>query len=191
MDDKRVSENKKNVLNLQKFLMDVCANPNKHKHDKELIKILGNQKTLSKYSNDGFELKPTSLNTLKRTCDKLFENGFDEIDRLRVLALNKLSEICDSPDEKDYSRSSLLAKFKQKELELEQQKKVSMICMSQLLETVHTLKNIDNSNNLNVIHMLSSDLLKKLTALSLHSTDFLPLKSENTNLRLVKGEDNE
>ena len=41
MDDKRVSENKKNVLNLQKFLMDVCSNPNKHKHDNELIKILG------------------------------------------------------------------------------------------------------------------------------------------------------
>ena len=47
MDDKRVSENKKNVLNLQKFLMDICSNPNKHKQDNELIKILGNQKTLS------------------------------------------------------------------------------------------------------------------------------------------------
>ena len=191
MDDKRVSENKKNVLNLQKFLMDVCTNPHKHKNDNELIKILGNQKTLSKYSNEDFELKSTSLNTLKRTCDKLFENGFEEIDRLRVLALNKLSEICDSSDEKDYSRASLLAKIKQKELELEQQKKVSMICMSQLLETVHTLKKIDTSNNLNVIHMLSGDLLKKLTALSLHSSDFLALKSENNNLRLIKGGSNE
>lgn len=191
MDDKRVLENKKNVLNLQKFLMDICTNPNKYKKDNDLIKILGNQKTLSKFSNEEFELKSTSLNTLKRTCDKLFENGFDEIDRLRVLALNKLSEVCDSPDEKDYSRASLLAKIKRKELELEQQKKVSMICMSQLLETVHTLKNIDNSDNLNIIHMLSNDLLKKLTALSLHSTDFLPLKSENPILKLVKGGSNE
>lgn len=191
MEDKRVLANKDNVLNLQKFLIDICSNPNNYNNQSELIKTLGNQKSLSKYNNEDFNLKESSLNTLKRTCAKIFLNGFDEIDTLRVLALQKLTENLSSNNEKDYSRASLLAKIKKQEFEISQQQKTSMVCMSQLLETLYTLKNINSSDNLNVIHMLSTELIKKLTALSLYSTDFLPLKTQNNNLFLIKKEPNE
>lgn len=191
MTDKRVVENKDNVLNLKKFLIDICTHPKKYAGDEIVRKSLSNQKVLSKYQNDEFSIKESSLNTLKRTSEKLFENGFDEIDKLRELALEKLNENLNDYDAKPYLKSSIVKKSQNLEKELEHQKRVSMVCMSQLLETVQSLKNINKSNDLSVIHMISDDLLKRLLALSNNSVEFIELNAKNNNLKLVRESTNE
>lgn len=94
--DKRVEKNKSNVLKLESFYQN-CVHPAAHKDDQSVLKALASQGNFAKYENKEQGIEASSLNTLKRTCEKIFDNGFDELDKLRVIALEKLTDTSNEP----------------------------------------------------------------------------------------------
>lgn len=191
MEDKRVKENKENLLNLIIFLKDVCTNVSKYKDDVDLNKILSNQKLLASYKNEEFKIKSTSLNTLKRTSEKLLESGFNELDNLRLVALKTLTEYSDVNSEKAWSKQALKNKNNNLEKNIDNHIKNSMLCMSQIMETIVTLKNINNTKDINLIHLQSNELLKKLIMIASSNDEFIKNINIPISFKVVKGTESE
>ncbi|MBC7475327.1 MAG: hypothetical protein H7263_13635 [Candidatus Sericytochromatia bacterium] len=185
MDDKRVEQNKANLMKLREFLLEVCTNYTNYLNNELVINALGSQGNLAKYEDKELGIQISSLNTLKRTSEKLFDNGFNEIDKLRLLALEKLTNSTDSSvgrNTKEYYQE----RAKKLESELEQQKQVNVVAISELMNNLQLLKNIQNIKELNLVHSLCSKHVARLQSYALNFTEFAPLKKES-HLKVIKG----
>ena len=189
MTDKRVEKTQENVFKLRDFLLEVCSNFQDYFGNEEVLNALISQGNLAKYESKELEITASSLNTLKRTSEKLFSNGFDELDKLRVLALDKLSNSVDnsvSRNTKDYYQD----RCKKLEQELEQQQQINLLAIHELMNDIQLLKNIQNVNETKLIHSLCEKHIKRLQSYALNFAEFAPLKKES-HLALVKGKSNE
>lgn len=90
--DKRVERNIQSIIALRELLHEVIQDPANSEHDKELRDALKSQGALSKYRNEKHSIHTSSINTLKRICEKSLEGGFDALDRLRVAALQAIED---------------------------------------------------------------------------------------------------
>ena len=190
MTDKRVTHNKKNVENIRLLLLEICNNSLKFKDDKILIKAISTQSALSKYEDKDRNIFSSSINTLKRTSEKIYPNGFEEIDKLRLLALKKINKTERnqpiSKNTKEYYKERCEF-FKQ---ELEDQREVNLVAINQLMSEIQLLKNIRNTDDIELIKDLCANQIKKLQSIALQYSDFSILKRE-VNLKLIKDLDNE
>lgn len=190
MSDKRVEKNKLNVENIKKLLLAICENPNDFSDNNELKKAISSQSRISKYEDKENNIIKSSINTLKRTSEKIYPNGFEEIEKLRILANEKLNQVKKSSSLKSNSKEYYKVKYEESKKELENQREVNLVAINQLMSEIQLLKNIKQSDNIELIHGLCSKQIAKLQSTSLNYTDFAPLKKE-TFLKLVKGEPNE
>lgn len=190
MTDKRVKQNKKNVENIRLLLLDVCNNSEQFKDDENLVKAISSQGALSKYENKDRNIFASSINTLKRTSEKIYSNGFQEIDKLRQLALNKINKVeynqSTNRNTKDYykERCELI------EQELVEQREVNLVAINQLMFEIQLLKNIKNTDDIELIKDLCANQIKKIQSIALQYSDFSILKRE-VDLKLIRGLDNE
>lgn len=185
MTDKRVIKNKENVENIKLLLLDICNDSSIFKGDEDLYKAVSSQGALSKYENQERNIFKSSLNTLKRTSEKLYPNGFEEIDKLRLLALNELNKIENISTKSNNSKEYYKERYSNIEKELEEQRNVNLITINQLMLEINFLKNISKTEDINLIQDLCEKQIKKLQSLALNYSDFASLKKE-PNLKIVK-----
>jgi hypothetical protein len=190
MSDKRVEKNKQNVENIKKLLLSICNKEKDYSKDKELLKALSSQNGVAKYENKEFNISKSSLNTIKRTAEKIYPNGFEEIDRLRLLALKELNKGDDLGDVKTGTKEYYKSKCKDLQDELEIQREVNLIAIHQIMNEIQVLKNLKHLDNVELIHDLCNKQIEKLQSAALHYSDFAILKKE-PNLKLVKDKSNE
>ena len=189
MDDKRVEKTKQNVMSLREFLLEICSNYSNYQNDEAIVNALNSQGNLSKYENEKFKIKATSLNTLKRTSEKLFQNGFDELDKLRLLALSKITNSTDSGigrNTKEYFQE----RCKKLEAELEQQKQINILAIHELMNDIQLLKNIKNIKEIGLVHNLCDKHIARLQSYALNYAEFSTLKKE-PQLKVIQGGKNE
>lgn len=189
MDDKRVEKNKENVIKLREFLLEICSNYTNYQNDEAILNALASQGNLSKYKNEKFDINSSSLNTLKRTSEKLFENGFDELDKLRLLALEKITNTTDNGigrNTKEYFQE----RAKKLENELEQQKQINILAIHELMNDIQLLKNIKNIKETNLVNSLCDKHIARLQSYALNYAEFSILKKE-PQLKVIKGGNNE
>jgi len=85
--DKRVENNTRSLFALRDFLVEITQDPVLFISDEQLPNILMSQGALSRYSDKSRGISASSINTIKRTCEKVFDGGFDAFDKLRVDAI--------------------------------------------------------------------------------------------------------
>ena len=76
MADKRSERSSRSVINLRELLRKVCESPDAYKEDKYLRAALKSQGGLAKYTNNDFDIIPSSINTIKRVSYEAIDGGF-------------------------------------------------------------------------------------------------------------------
>ncbi len=181
--DKRVEKNIENINNIKSLLVYIINNPeNALKEFPNIYSEIKTQHSLAALVNDKFNIKLSSLNTLKRTSVKVFENGFTELDKLRDLAVKKLESCLNKSNKKHLNKED---KIKQLKKEVEDLEKVYLLCINQLLEDLNTFKNIKNINSIEVVKLLSDKSISKIKDLGLYSDKLVNLSGEN-KLKVIK-----
>lgn len=190
MTDKRVIQNKENVENIRLLLLDICDNSEEFKDDERLIKAISSQSALSKYENTDRNIVKSSINTLKRTSEKLYPNGFEEIDKLRLLAFDKINKTESTSSTNRNTKDYYKERCAFAERELEEQRTINLVAINQLMSEIQLLKNIKKTDDVELIKDLCDNQIKKLQSIALHYSDFSVLKRESS-LKLVKDSENE
>lgn len=158
--DKRIEKNTISLVNLKKLLLNICKEPANYISFKDILKSQG---AVSKYSNVDLEISPTSINTIKRLSVSIFENGFEDFDKLRVCALSAI-ETFDSNQNKVISttKKGILDKFS----DLEKNNQLLVQSNFELLEalqrTMLDLKAIKKLASNKDVDSYINDSMKKL-----------------------------
>lgn len=176
-------------MNLREFLLEICSNYSNYQNDESILNALSSQGNLSKYENEKLNIRVSSLNTLKRTSEKLFSNGLDEIDKLRLLALSKLTNLTDNcigRNTKEYFQE----RCKNLDVELEQQKQINILAIHELMNDIQLLKNIKNIKEISLVHNLCDKHIARLQSYALNYAEFSTLKKEQ-QLKVIQGGKNE
>ena len=92
MADKRLERSSRSVINLRERLRNVCEFPEAYRDDKDLRTALKSQGELAKYTNNDFDIIPTSINTIKRVSYDVIDGGFKALDDLRKGALERIED---------------------------------------------------------------------------------------------------
>lgn len=98
--DKRVTRNTKSILALREYLRELIQMPEMATNDHALAAALSSQGSLAKYANPARNIKPSSLNTMKRIANRYLEGGFESIDAMRRKILESMTAgagMLDSP----------------------------------------------------------------------------------------------
>lgn len=166
--DKRVEKNITSINNLRSLLMEVIKNPHDHLNDPLLLDSLVSQGKLSKYQNKELNIYSTSINTMKRlsvypNCD------FEELDKLRIIALEKINTEKNNKNKTTYNRKDLSDKIKSLENELNINKNSQLLLLKIINEINKTLKSVNNVSNIEEIkeHLgLISNKIKRTMSLN-------------------------
>lgn len=181
--DKRVEKNIENIKSLREFLIYIIENPKV-----ALIEVPGifeqikTQHLIANLENDRWSIIPSSLNTLKRICPKVFNNGYEDFEKLRILAVEKLEEHIKISEKRDLSKDD---KIKLLEQEIEKMERVHLVCLNQILEDLNSFKNIESMNSLELVKKIAEKSSSKIRSLGLHSDKLIDLTKE-TKLKVVK-----
>lgn len=181
--DKRVEKNIENINNIRKFLIYIIENPKTALIESpEVFEKIKTQHLLANLENEKWNIIPSSLNTLKRTSPKVFDNGYEELEKLRTLALEKLEQHLKISERKDLSKDD---KIKQLEQEIDKMERLHLICLNQILEDLNAFKNIESMNSLELAKKVAEKTSIKIRSLGLHSDKLIELTKE-TKLKVVK-----
>lgn len=181
--DKRVEKNVENIKNIKDFLIYIIENPKV-----ALIEIPGvfeqikTQHLLANLESDKWNIVPSSLNTLKRISPKVFDNGYQELEKLRVLAVENLESYLKISERRDLSKEE---KIKQLEQEIDKIERLHLICLNQILEDLNAFKNIESMNSLELVKKIADKSSIKIRSLGLHSDKLIELTKE-TKLKVIK-----
>jgi len=132
--DKRVKRNIQSTVALRELLHEVIQEPSKFSEDDALRNALKSQGAISRHCNEKRGICISSINTLKRICDKSLDGGFNALDRLRVAALQALK---DKQQKTNRSNKITRGGMDQRIAELEFENQIlqqELLMISQLLE---------------------------------------------------------
>jgi hypothetical protein len=177
--DKRVIKNQETIVSLQKLLIDICKNP--EDFDFEIYSLkLKSQNGLSKIIDQDRKIFPSSINTLKRISPNVLKGGFDELNKLRVMAYDSL---CSFNTKEEKSNKINKAGLHKRVSELEEQvsnlQQAHLLSINTIMEDLNTFNTIVNSKSKESIKSLSAEAIERLQTLSLISPLFLELKNNN------------
>ncbi len=184
--DKRIQKNQQSIKNLHQLLIDICKQPEIFPFDQygELLKSQGG---IAKISDEKRNIQPSSINTLKRISKELFENGFEELDRIRIMAYESLLEYKENGEKSNKTTKVGLNKrveeLEEKILKLQQ---AHILSVNAILEDLKTFKNISTNESKDAIKFLSQEAIDRLQSLSLCSSLFLDLKQESNVIDIKK-----
>jgi hypothetical protein len=183
--DKRVEKNKNNILNLKSLLIEVCKKPSNFSED--FLSCLKSQNGLSKIESVEKNIEKSSINTLKRISPKILDGGFDELDKLRVLAYETLLKE-KSKDEKSnkINRLGLLARVKELEEELDSSRKNQLMSNKIIIDSLKSFKSIKETEQLPLIKEMSENSIKKINTFALSSSEAMSTLDSVTPIRSIK-----
>lgn len=144
--------------------------------NEQVLNALTSQGNFAKYENNEIGIEASSLNTLKRTCEKLFDNGFDELDKLRIIALEKLTATSKNMIGRN-TKDFYIERCSKLEMELEQQKQINLLAIHELMNDIQLLKNIKNVKEISLVHGMCDKHIARLQAHALQFAEFIPLVS--------------
>lgn len=181
--DKRIEKNIENIKNVKEFLTYIIENPKTALNEvPEIFEKIKTQHLLANLENESWNITPSSLNTLKRISPKVFENGYDELEKLRILAVERLQEHLKISERKDLSKDD---KIKELEQEIETMERLHLICLNQILEDLNAFKNIESMNSLELARKIAEKSSMKIRSLGFNSDKLIELTKE-TKLKVVK-----
>lgn len=181
--DKRVEKNIESIKNLKKFLIYIIENAQLVLVEfPDIYAQLSTQHLLANFENEKWGIAQSSLNTLKRISPRVFDNGFDDLEKLRSFAVEKLENHLKVSERRHLNKND---KIKQLENEIEKLERMHLICLNQILEDLNTFKNIENINSLELAKKISEKATAKIRSLGLYSEKIIDL-TKNDKLRVVK-----
>lgn len=166
MTDKRVEKSSTSTIALRDLLKKVCQNPESFANDKVLRDALSSQGGLAKYSNIELDIRPTSINTLKRVCTEVVDGGFKSLDDLRKGALERIDE--HEHREKTSNkrtRTGLVMRVEELEQSILKLKQSNHLLTQALYEVISDIKSVANIEDEIPRNRRSQEAIKKLTAL--------------------------
>ncbi len=189
--DKRVESNKTNILNLKKLLMDICKDPSDF--DKVLFEnSLKSQGGLSKIECTERGIIKSSINTLKRISPLILDGGFEELDKIRVMAYKSLCKKDSNSNEQNSStKTGLNNRIKELELQLMESKKSQLFLINAINEDLKSFNQIKNSTTHSLRQSFAENSIKRLSSFSLLSPDFMNIGDNNSNVFNIDRNSNE
>lgn len=191
MTDKRVEKNKENIVNLKAYLMDICQQPGCYLDIDGLRKSLKSQGGISKIESEDFSIVKSSLNTLKRTAPMVLEGGFDELDKLRVMAINKLdAELSKGDKSNKRTRDGLSKRVKELEEQLNETRKVQLMLINELMNHKQTFQSIENTESIELHQDLANEAISRINSFALLEPSLMPIaeQEESNVIKFKKGE---
>lgn len=181
--DKRIEKNIENVNNIKSLLMHIISNTEMGLVEfPDIYNDIKTQHSLAALESERFNIKASSLNTLKRTSIKVFENGFDELEKLRQLAVEKIESYLNKSNKQTINKED---KIKQLENEIQNLEKIHLVCLNQLMEDLSTFNNIKNMNNIDLVKLISEKSVSKIRNIGLFSDKLIDLSKDN-HLKVIK-----
>lgn len=189
--DRRVKRNQKNILNIHSLLIEICKKP--ENFDFQYYKNnLKSQKGLSQIEDHEREIYKSSINTLKRISPAVLEEGFEELDKLRIMAYEA---ICKSNEATKKSNKVTREGLSKRVEELEQQvyslKKAHLLTINALSEDIRAFESILNSKSIDLTQKISEASLKRLRSFALLEPEFIDLKDDNKVIQINFGDKND
>lgn len=187
--DKRLEKNKENVIKLKNFLIEINKSPQTILVEiPNILEVLKNQGTLSKYHDDKRNIIPSSLNTLKRISERFFENGFEELDSLRDLAIKTIyKELNKKIVINKVNKADLKNTIKENTVKQDELKSIHLTLMNQVMEDLSAFNKIISSNDLELIKEISKKAKNRIQSLGSKSSELVDLASSDIkSLKIVK-----
>lgn len=119
--DPRMERNTRSVVALRSLIVEILRNPAAFADNEAVIKALKSQGALSKYSDMARGIQATSLNTIKRISAKVLQEGFEDFDRMRIVALEAINTFRDRSERSNKTtKIGLTRRVAEMEVELQQ-----------------------------------------------------------------------
>jgi protein gp37 len=179
--DKRIQKNQESIKNLHQLLIDICKKPQdfSFEHYSETLKSQGG---IAKIHDEERKIQASSINTLKRISKEIFENGFEELDRIRIMAYESLLEYKENGDKSNkITKIGLNKRVEALEDKISKLQQAHLLSMNTLVENLNAFKNILNNKSPEAIKFLSQESIDRLQSLALCSPLFLEVK-DNSNI---------
>lgn len=175
------------VISLRDLLLDVASNPSNYADNEGLTASLKDQKRTAgldvEFLVDGKARKtsPMSLNTLKNYSNEVLEGGFDQINTLRIGAVVAIDHHIEKDNEPNKrTKAGLLKKVSSLEEQLEAQRKINLILLQGISNSIHSIKNINSATKPEAKDKLCKDSIERLRAIvSLNAPPYNNIESNN------------
>jgi hypothetical protein len=189
--DIRIENNKSNIENLKKLLMDICKTPNKF--DKCFFEdSLKSQGGLSKIEIPERNITKSSINTLKRISPLVLSGGFEELDKIRIMAYETLYKKDTNQDKQESNtKIGLNNRIKELELQLIESKKSQLFLINALNEDLKSFNQIKRSTTIKLSESFANNSIKRISAFSLLSPDFMTICDSQENVFNINRKPNE
>lgn len=165
-------EKKNAVLGLRNLLESIMLSPEKFKKNKTILNALKSQgriaTTKSTYSKDGVECStvPMSLNCLKKYSYELFDNGFQELNNLRLNALSCLeAELSRDGVKNKQSKAGLKLQVKDLTIESDLLRQSNYILLQALSQALYGVKSVRNASTDALRDKRAEEVITKLRAI--------------------------
>ncbi|KXS54189.1 MAG: hypothetical protein AWU57_1435 [Marinobacter sp. T13-3] len=171
--DKRVNKNEAATLATRTFLNLIIKSPGSFVDNSEIRKAIKSQGGLAKLEYK-FQIDDTSickismsLNTLKSYSDRLFEEGFEGLNYLRLKALNTLDEhVQRSVQPNSQSKAGLKFKIEQLQDELEKHRSANFVLLQAITSAMGTIKSMQDATSDSIRDKRAKEGLARLRAIA-------------------------
>ncbi|WP_029654872.1 hypothetical protein [Marinobacter daepoensis] len=171
--DRRVEGNLASTQAIRKILLAIIETPDQFCEDEDLKQSLKSQGGIAKLKyevvidqKDVYK-GPMSLNTLKRYAGDLFDRGFEDLDQLRIKALEAIQTHLDReirPDSR--SRAGLLLKVQELEEELEKHRSTNFLLLQAISSAMATIKGVRDASSEEIRAKRAEDGLDRIRAIA-------------------------
>lgn len=136
------------VIVLRELLLHIAQSPETYAVDDDIAKALKSQGRVASLCYElkdgkkkGRSTTPMSLNTLKGHADQLLENGFSELDALRIAALDAINAYRDRRDAPNKrTKAGLNETVKDLEEQLNAQRAINLLLLQAVSNAIHSIK---------------------------------------------------
>ncbi|MAK48703.1 hypothetical protein [Marinobacter sp.] len=151
--DRRVQNNLASTQAIRKILLAIIQTPSQFCEDEDLQKSLKSQGGIAKLEYEtvidqkNVHKTSMSLNTLKRYADELFDRGFEDLDQLRIKALEAAQTHLDRerrPDSR--SRVGLQLKVKELEEDLEKHRSTNFLLLQTIASAMAAINGVRDAS---------------------------------------------
>tara|TARA_R110002049_G_scaffold278939_2_gene457778 strand:+ start:846 stop:1439 length:594 start_codon:yes stop_codon:yes gene_type:complete len=171
--DRRVQNNLASTQATRKILLAIIKTPDQFCEDEDLQKSLNSQGGIAKLEYEtvidqkDVQKSSMSLNTLKRYADELFDRGFEDLDHLRIKALEALQTHLDRerrPDSR--SRVGLQLKVKELEEELEKHRSTNFLLLQAISSAMAAINGVRGASTEELREKRARDGLDRIRAIA-------------------------
>lgn len=146
------------------LLRNIITNPDKYRHDDELLDALKTQSRLARYQNPGAGIKGMSLNTFKAIANSDAPGGFSQFDSLRRQALEKLTQFQADTGLSDNTQASKKRKLKRLDSDVDVLKAANLVLLRAVGKALADLMDIADTKAESVRKRLAAEAEARIHA---------------------------